>query len=380
MSLSEYYMKRCLELAKKGIPSTRPNPSVGAVLVHDGVIIGEGYTSPFGGHHGEVNCINSVKQIELIQYSTLYVSLEPCSHTGKTPPCADLIVKSQIPKVVIGCLDTFSEVSGKGIERLRQNGVEVEVNILEKECRELNKRFFTFHEKQRPFITLKWAETADNFIAPTTELHETERWITGEKANQFSHSLRSTEMAILIGKNTVFADNPSLTTRNFSGGNPVRIVIDKIGKNTVFADNPSLTTRNFSGGNPVRIVIDKRLESWKSPRDFFIYQEEAPTWIVNEERNFRENTVEGIQISFEGDILAQLMTILYERNIQSLLVEGGQITLQQFIDTGMWDEAFVISSTKTFQNGVKAPRFSAMSHTVFNTGHDRVTHYKNTDF
>jgi len=350
MSLSEYYMKRCLELAKKGIPSTRPNPSVGAVLVHDGVIIGEGYTSPFGGHHGEVNCINSVKQIELIQYSTLYVSLEPCSHTGKTPPCADLIVKSQIPKVVIGCLDTFSEVSGKGIERLRQNGVEVEVNILEKECRELNKRFFTFHEKQRPFITLKWAETADNFIAPTTELHETERWITGEKANQFSHSLRSTEMAILIGKNTVFADNPSLTTRN------------------------------FSGGNPVRIVIDKRLESWKSPRDFFIYQEEAPTWIVNEERNFRENTVEGIQISFEGDILAQLMTILYERNIQSLLVEGGQITLQQFIDTGMWDEAFVISSTKTFQNGVKAPRFSTMSHTVFNTGHDRVTHYKNTDF
>ncbi len=350
MSLSKYYMSRCLELAKKGIPSTLPNPSVGAVLVYQGRIIGEGYTSPYGGNHGEVNCLNSVKEKDLIPSSTLYVSLEPCSHIGKTPPCADLILQHKIPKVVVGCLDTFSEVSGRGIERLRQHGVEVELNVLEKECRELNKRFFTFHEKKRPFILLKWAETADKFIAPSPSLHEKERWITGSEANQFTHSLRATERAILVGKNTVLTDNPSLTTRN------------------------------YPGDNPIRIVIDRKLETWKSEEDFSIYQPNSMTWILNEERNFKENSVEGIQISFEKNVLNQLMDLLTKRIVQSLIVEGGRATLQQFLDQELWDEAYVLSADKTFGEGLKAPRIEKPVSDFFEVGKNKVSLYKNTTF
>lgn len=350
MSLSEYYMSRCLELAKKGIPSTLPNPSVGAVLVYQGRIIGEGYTSPYGGNHGEVNCLNSVKEKDLIPFSTLYVSLEPCSHIGKTPPCADLIIQHKIPKVVVGCLDTFSEVSGRGIERLRQHGVEVELNVLEKECRELNKRFFTFHEKKRPFILLKWAETADKFIAPRPSLHEKERWITGSEANQFTHSLRATERAIVVGKNTVLTDNPSLTTRN------------------------------YPGDNPIRIVIDRKLETWKSEEDFSIYQPNSVTWILNEERNFKENSVEGIQISFEKNVLNQLIDVLTKRTVQSLIVEGGRATLQQFLDQELWDEAYVLSADKTFGDGLKAPRIEKPVSDFFEVGKNKVSLYKNTTF
>lgn len=349
MSLTEYYMKRCLELAKKGIPSTRPNPSVGAVLVYKNRIIGEGFTSPFGGSHGEVNCINSVVNKDLISKSTLYVSLEPCSHTGKTPPCADLIVKSHIPKVVIGCVDTFSEVAGKGIARLRESGIEVEVGILENECREMNKRFFTFYEKNRPYIFLKWAQTLDGFIAPSKENHNQDRWISGTQTNQFTHRLRANEMAILVGKNTVLTDNPSLSTRN------------------------------FPGKNPVRIVIDKKLESWMSHQIFNIYNTESETLLINESSTFKDKKVEGIEMDFSRNILPQLMELLVIRNIQSLIVEGGSQTLQSFIDMGLWDEVFVITGKKKFVHGTKAPRFDGHIAEQFLIESDEVKRYKNSN-
>ena len=349
MSISETYMKRCLELAKKGLPSAMPNPSVGAVLVYNDQIIGEGFTSPFGGSHGEVNCINSVKKKDLISKSTLYVSLEPCSHTGKTPPCADLIVSNNIPKVVIGCVDTFSVVAGKGIERLIENGIEVEVGVLETECRELNKRFFTFHEKNRPYIVLKWAQTNDGFIAPAKESHTKDRWISGSQTNQFTHGMRAKEMAILVGKKTVLMDNPSLTTRH------------------------------FPGENPVRIVIDKNLESWNSNGPFSIYEKDADTLVINNLLNFKKNNVEGIKLNYSIPILPQLMNVLVEKNIQSLIVEGGTQTLQSFIDTGLWDEAIVISSLKEFGEGVKAPKFNVPEFNSFQIEKDEIRIYKNPD-
>ncbi len=342
-------MKRCLELAQKGLPSAMPNPSVGAVLVCENRIIGEGYTSPFGGSHGEVNCINSVVNKELISKSTLYVSLEPCSHTGKTPPCADLIVKNNIPKVVIGCVDTFSEVAGKGIARLRENGIEVEVGILENECRELNKRFFAFNEKNRPYIYLKWAQTQDGFIAPSKDYHNQERWISGAQTNQFTHRMRANEMAILVGKNTVLTDNPSLTTRN------------------------------YPGDNPVRIVIDKNLETWESPQSFNIYNLDSETLLINDSETFKENKVEGVALDFSGNVLSQLMEVLVKKNIQSLIVEGGSRTLQSFIDLDLWDEAMVISGKKEFGKGVQAPIFDGHKTEHFLLETDEVKRYKNSN-
>lgn len=340
-------MNRCLELAKMGLPSAMPNPSVGAVLVYENRIIGEGFTSSYGGNHGEVNCINSVVNKDLIPQSTLYVSLEPCAHTGKTPPCADLIVKNKIPKVVIGCVDTFSEVAGKGIERLRQNGIELELGVLENECRELNKRFFTFHENNRPYIILKWAQTSDNFIAPKKEKHDQERWITGSLTNQFTHKMRGMEMAILVGKNTVLIDNPSLTTRN------------------------------YTGKNPLRIVLDRHLETWKKKELHSVFNSEAETIIFNSISNFHEKNCEGIVVDYTKNVMTQLMNILVEKNIQSLIVEGGTQTLQSFIDSELWDEAVVISSQKEFGEGVLAPKISGRLSQQFEIEKDIVRIYKN---
>lgn len=342
-------MMRCLELAKKGLPSAMPNPSVGAVLVYNNQIIGEGFTSPFGGNHGEVNCIQSVGNKELISKSTLYVSLEPCSHTGKTPPCADLIVKNKIPKVVIGCVDTFSKVAGKGIQRLKENGIEVEVGVLEKECRELNKRFFTFYEKNRPYIILKWAQTKDGFVAPMADKHEKDRWISGPKTNQFTHQLRAKEMAILVGKSTVLADNPSLTTRN------------------------------FPGKNPTRILFDRDLEIWNSKKSFAIFEPDTHTIILNNVRNFIKNNIQGIKLDYSKDILPQLMRNLVQRNIQSLIVEGGTRTLQSFIDKNLWDESIVITSSIEFGSGVPSPDFSCLNFKLIKLGNDEIRIYKNLD-
>jgi diaminohydroxyphosphoribosylaminopyrimidine deaminase/5-amino-6-(5-phosphoribosylamino)uracil reductase len=342
-------MQRCLEISSKGLSSVMPNPSVGAVLVYEDKIIGEGYTSPYGGNHGEVNCMNSVKEHNrpYISKSTLYVSLEPCSHFGKTPPCANLIITHNIRKVVIGCIDTFSEVAGKGIEVLKQNNVEVVIGVLENECRELNKRFFTFHEKKRPFVLLKWAQTKDGFIAPEDELHEQERWITGDKTNQYVHQLRATEKAILVGKNTVQKDNPSLTVRH------------------------------VDGTNPIRLVIDKKLELWKGKEGFKIFSTESKTLVFNSLQNFEENGIEGIKISFNNNVVKQILDILYEKGIQSLIVEGGSFTINSFLESNLWDEALVLEGNKTFGRGVEAPLFNHKHTKEFVLGKDNIKQFKN---
>ena len=342
-------MKRCLQLASQGLPSAMPNPSVGAVLVYKDKIIGEGFTSPFGGSHGEVNCLNSVSKEnkEFISQSTLYVSLEPCSHTGKTPPCANLIIENKIPEVMIGCVDTFSLVAGKGIEMLKKNGVKLTIGILENECRELNKRFFTFHEKKRPFIILKWAQTIDKFIAPSKEKHKEERWITGELTKELVHKMRGEEIAILVGKNTVLADNPSLTTRN------------------------------FPGENPIRVILDNKLELWNSKSDFSVFNKEAKTIIVNSISDFEEENCKGIKVNFDADFIPQILEKLYKEDIQSIIIEGGAMTINSFIEENSWDEAFVFENEKKFTNGVKAPVLNLKSIDTKSIGNDTLSIYKN---
>ncbi len=284
-----------------------PNPSVGAVLVHNNTIIAEGYTSAYGGPHAEVNCIAFAKANtpELIAKSTLYVSLEPCSHWGKTPPCADLVIDSGIKRVVIGTIDPFAKVAGAGIKKLMQAGVDVTVGVLEKECQEVNKRFFTYHNEKRPFIILKWAETANGFIAPATRDKQEPVWITNPHSRQLVHKLRSEEMGILVGGKTVIEDNPTLTTRDWHGSNPTRIVIDTQGN---------------------------------LPEELHIFNNEAPTIVLKD--------------SDPKSICKEL----FEHNIQSVIVEGGAATLQGFIDAALWDEARVFTGLTNFNAGIKAPK------------------------
>jgi diaminohydroxyphosphoribosylaminopyrimidine deaminase / 5-amino-6-(5-phosphoribosylamino)uracil reductase len=325
MEVNEKYMKRCIELAGLGAGSVAPNPMVGCVVVCRGIIIGEGFHQKYGGAHAEVNAINAVEHPELLKESTLYVSLEPCAHHGLTPPCSDLIVEKQIPRVVFGTTDPFSEVAGKGIEKLRKAGIEVEVGILEKECRELNKRFFTFHEKKRPYVILKWAQTLDGFIdidrMPGSFGEPT--WITGDLALRLVHKIRSEEGAILVGTNTAEKDNPSLTVRQWAGKNPVRAVLDKN-----LRLSPAL---NLFDGN-------------------------SKTLVFNAKKN--EITVENdwIKIDFEQEIAAQILEILFHRKIISVVVEGGKQLLESFIRQSLWDEAQVFIGNKFFYNGISAPK------------------------
>ncbi|CAL2103140.1 Diaminohydroxyphosphoribosylaminopyrimidine deaminase / 5-amino-6-(5-phosphoribosylamino)uracil reductase [Tenacibaculum sp. 190130A14a] len=318
----EKYIQRCLELAKKGIGTTRPNPSVGAVIVHNDVIIGEGYTNPYGGPHAEVNAISSVKNESLLKEATIYVTLEPCSHFGKTPPCADLIVEKQLKRVVIGCVDTNSLVAGKGIERLKKAGCEVIVGVLEEKCFEHHKRFFTVQNKKRPYIILKWAETKDGYVAPLEKEAQKPVWISNEYSQQLVHKWRAEEHAILVGTNTVIADNPSLTVRSWSGLNPIRVVIDK-----------SLRIPNTA------TVLDGKVKT-----------------IVLTEKSKEDS--EGIcyeQIDFEKEIVQQIIEMLQKHKIQSVIIEGGAQTLQSFINANLWDEARVFVGNSKFKNGVKAP-------------------------
>ncbi|MBL4605245.1 MAG: bifunctional diaminohydroxyphosphoribosylaminopyrimidine deaminase/5-amino-6-(5-phosphoribosylamino)uracil reductase RibD [Flavobacteriaceae bacterium] len=335
----EHYIKRCLEIAQKGIGFTRPNPSVGAVLVVDDKIIGEGFTSPYGGNHAEVNAIESVLDKELLKEATIYVTLGPCSHFGKTPPCSDLIIRSGIKKVVIGCVDSNSLVSGRGIERLKNTGIDVEVGILEKECRAHHKRFFTFHNEQRPYIILKWAESFDGFIAPKERKEQAPVWITNEVSRQLVHQWRSQEHAILVGTNTVLEDNPKLNVRNWEGENPIRIVIDR------------------------ELKIPKDLHVYdQSVKTVFIYSHEV-------ENSFKKVISKGLEIEelvfepidFSKPIAFQICTLLYKHQIQSLIVEGGAKTLQTFIEEGLWDEARVFVGDVSFEKGVKAPIFNNTS-------------------
>ncbi|WP_394340976.1 bifunctional diaminohydroxyphosphoribosylaminopyrimidine deaminase/5-amino-6-(5-phosphoribosylamino)uracil reductase RibD [Oceanihabitans sediminis] len=307
----EDYIKRCIQIAKLGLGTTRPNPTVGAVIVYNNTIIGEGFTDPYGGNHAEVNAIRAVKNKELLKEATLYVTLEPCSHFGKTPPCSDLIIKNKIPNIVIGCVDDNPEVAGKGIKKLRDAGHQVTVGVLEAACKKHHKRFFTFHNKKRPYIILKWVETEDGFIAPKTKNENKPVWITNEISRQLVHKWRDEEHAILVGTNTVIQDNPSLTVRDYTGNNPIRVVLDK--------ENS----------------LDK---------NYAVFNEAAETIIL------KEHTAKDICDS------------LFSRQIQSIIIEGGSKTLQMFIDENLWDEARVFYGKTLFNEGIKAPVFSGKLH------------------
>lgn len=312
-------MARCLELAKQGFGNVAPNPMVGCVIVYDGAIIGEGYHQQYGDAHAEVNAVNSVKNKALLNKSTLYVNLEPCAHFGKTPPCSNLIVAHNIPKVVIGCTDTFSKVKGKGVEYMQSNGVEVINNVLEKESRNLNKRFFTFHEKKRPYIILKWAESLDGFIAP--ENQKEAFWMTSSKSKKRVHQWRSEEMGILLGTNTVVKDNPSLTVREVNGKNPIRFVLDR---------------------------------TLRLPKESAVFDEKVETFILTEKPTNKNH------LATDFNFLAQSVCYsLHQKGIQSIIVEGGTKTLQTFISADLWDEARVFVAPKKLLNGVKSPVINA---------------------
>jgi len=319
------YMARCLQLAEIAGGRVAPNPMVGAVLVVDSEIIGEGYHRHFGEDHAEPNAIRSVKDPELLKRATMYVSLEPCSYYGKTPPCADLIVSSGIPRVVIGTLDPNPKVSGRGVEILRKAGVEVMVGVLEDECREVNKRFFIFQEQKRPYVLLKWAQTQNGFIdRKRTDSNETPLIISNNITRQLTHKMRSENQSILVGANTVLLDNPSLTVRNWSGKSPVRIAIDRQGR---------------------------------IPDDYKLMDGNIPTLIFTEKEQANKPHVEFVKITFNTDCLKTILHKIYERNIHSVLVEGGASILNSFIEAGLWDEANIEVSPQRITDGVAAPVF-----------------------
>lgn len=347
MNKHEIYMKRCLQLAKNGLGTTYPNPLVGSVIVHNGKIIGEGWHRKAGEPHAEVNAINSVKNKELLSESTIYVSLEPCSHFGKTPPCANLIIEHKIPNVVIGCIDSYSEVAGKGIEKLTNAGCIVTLNVLEKECLDINKRFFTFHNKKRPYVILKWAETADGFIAPLVNDSKTSIAISNQYSRQLSHKFRTEEQAILVGTNTVLQDNPNLDARDWFGTSPNRIIIDRTNK---------------------------------IPATFNIKNKKKPTIIFTEEENYvnSENCIYNIK-KFDNKLIATILNELYKKNIQSVIIEGGTNTLQQFIDHNLWDEMKVFISENYSIEGVKQPVFNLPAKKIVQIKNNQLKIYTNYD-
>lgn len=320
MTNDEKYMMRCIQLAQNGQLGAAPNPMVGAVVVCDGRIIGEGYHARCGEAHAEVNAIASVKDESLLKRSTIYVSLEPCAHWGKTPPCANLIVSKGIPKVVIGCKDPFSKVSGKGIEILRNAGCEVVTGVLEKECMELNKTFFTMQLKHRPFITLKWAESADGYMDMVREGGEPVK-LSSPLTQMISHKRRAEHQAIMVGTRTALLDNPSLNVRQWVGSQPLRIVIDR---------------------------------DLKLPRHLKLFDGGQPTLVVTEKDETLDNA-ECFRADFSKSILPQLMEELCHRNIQSLLVEGGSKLLQSFLSEGLWDEAYVEHCPWVLGGGIMSP-------------------------
>lgn len=324
--------------------TTRPNPMVGCVIVYDGIIIGEGYTSPYGGNHAEVNAIQSVRKTELLSKSTLYVSLEPCNHFGKTPPCSNLIVKSGIKKVVVGVVDDNSLVSGSGIKYLIENGIEVISSVLEDDCREVNKRFFTFHSIKRPYIILKWAETKDGFIDKnrSEDSRKHPNWISNKYAQQLVHKWRGEEHAILVGTNTVIADNPKLNLRSWTGENPIRLVLD----------------------NSMRI-----------PHDSNVFDGSVKTIVFSSSRVpflKEEKKVQLEVIDYSKSVPRQICNVLHRNNIQSVIVEGGAQTLQSFINADLWDEARIFVGDVTFDEGLKAPVIHGKLKNVHSVGSNRL--------
>jgi diaminohydroxyphosphoribosylaminopyrimidine deaminase / 5-amino-6-(5-phosphoribosylamino)uracil reductase len=319
-------MNRCLDLAALGTGTVAPNPLVGCVIVHDNKIIGEGYHQAFGGNHAEVNAIESVTDKTLLPKSTVYVNLEPCAHHGKTPPCADLLVKHKVKEVVIANVDPFKEVSGKGIQRLKDAGIIVTEGILSEEGKWLNRRFFGFHEKKRPYIILKWAQTIDGFIDidRSPEDGKPALKITGHKANKMVHRWRTEEASILVGRQTVAKDNPKLTARHWPGASPLRLVIDP------------------------QLQLDSNLH---------VLSDGIPTWIYNAKKTGTENALEYHQISDPSSFQNEIATHLYEKGIQSVIIEGGRETIKRFYESGLWDEARIFTNSMRIGSGLAAPKF-----------------------
>ncbi|WP_372793385.1 bifunctional diaminohydroxyphosphoribosylaminopyrimidine deaminase/5-amino-6-(5-phosphoribosylamino)uracil reductase RibD [Lutibacter sp.] len=327
MNIHEKYIKRCIDLAKNGLGKTYPNPMVGSVIVLNDVIIGEGWHKKAGEPHAEVNAINSVEDTSLLKKATIYVSLEPCSHFGKTPPCANLIVTSEIKNVVIGIIDSNSKVSGAGVKYLKDNGCNVIVGVLEDKCKDLNKRFFTFHTKKRPYIILKWAETSDGFIDKLRDLtsENSPNWISNTYSQQLVHKMRAEEQSILVGTTTALNDNPSLTTRSWCGNNPVRIVLDR---------------------------------TLKIPSNYNLFDGTVKTIVLTENSSsvsFQNNVIFE-EIDFNVHVPKQVCEVLYKYEIQSVIIEGGRETLQSFIDENLWDEAFVFVGDILFETGLESPK------------------------
>lgn len=341
--LHEKYMRRCLEIAQRGLRNASPNPSVGAVLVYQDRIIGEGFTSPFGGAHAEVNCLNSVQEKDksLISSSSLYVSLEPCSHFGKTPPCSNLILEHKIPLVVIAMLDPNPLVASNGISQLKKHGVEVIFGILEEQAQELNKRFICFHTKKRPYVILKWAQTKHAYFSPNSK---SQFWITNKRTKALVHQWRSEEMAILVGSNTLKADNPRLNVRLVDGKNPIRVVIN------------------------TEEELDDQLH---------IFNQNIPSLIYSNYAKDSKENLEFIKIDTKSNVIEQILKDLYLRQVNSIIVEGGAYTLSKFIEQNVWDEARILTGAKELEEGIKAPLIKGKLSQEFLISGDLIQIYKN---
>ncbi len=323
MLVEERFMARCIELARHGLGHVAPNPMVGAVIVHNGVIVGEGFHRCCGEAHAEVNAIASVKDEAVLRDSTIYVSLEPCSHYGKTPPCAELIIKKRIPRVVVGCLDPFPEVSGRGVRMLRDAGIEVVTGIMGKECQKLNKAFMTFQTEKRPYVILKWAESADQYMDIKRDSADISPIVfSNAETGVRVHKLRAESSAILVGTRTALLDNPSLTVRHWAGKSPVRLVIDRIGK---------------------------------IPQNYHLLDKSVSTIVFTANRRDKKDNIEYVPLNFDNPIVPQILQWMFEQKLNSLMVEGGANLLQQFIDSGLWDEAFVEQAPQVLNEGVKSP-------------------------
>lgn len=344
VNVHEKYMGICLELASEGLREAMPNPSVGAVIVYDDKIIGKGYTRPFGNEHAEVQAVRSVQDKSFYKKSTLYVSLEPCAHHGKTPPCTDLIIESGIRHVIVGCEDPNPIVNGKGIQKLRDCGIRVEVGILKEECQQLNIRFFTFHQNKRPYVILKWAQTKDGFIDRERKNNETGiNWITDPRTKGITHQWRAEEMAVLVGFKTVENDNPKLTVRALEGKHPIRLVIDKMG---ALSDH------------------------------FEVFNGEAPVIVFTKNRTAKYTNAKVIEIDFNHAV-NQILAALFKEGILSVIIEGGASTLSLFLKEGAWDEARVLTGKTTFGSGLKAPELKIKPNLQTDQFGDNISYYFN---
>lgn len=351
----EIYMRRCLTLSKKGGGRVAPNPMVGAVIVHNNKIIAEGFHKEYGGEHAEPMAIQLVTDPSILQQSTLYVSLEPCSHHGKTPPCTNIIIESKIPRVVIATLDPNPLMAGSGIKKMQDAGIDVTVGVLEKEAKYLNRRFFVYHTLKRPYVILKWAQTLDGYIDPERDPDApiAPVWITNELARTVVHRWRSQEQSIVIGSKTVEKDNPRLDVRQWRGSNPLRIVLDR----TLRLPKESHV---YDGSTPTMVIIGNNSSAANRKPEFLT--------IPN---------LEIVVADFAKGLESRLLQELYERDITSLIVEGGAKLLQSFIQRGFWDEARVFVGNKFFDGGTKAPEIKGKLHCYDEFGDSCLFTYRN---